>query len=195
MCQEVEDFFNTVHSDKREICSAGLHGIPGQGKTSLGKAFCNFKLGDFEGKVCHLEFSRGDSFEKIKVALQYLTCYPKSHLQELIDQDQAQVESYRRAKGKRVLLDLDNILEESIDEVTYYLKAELGEDSCILLSSRSVDVLEKYFKIDKQSCLRVPALEEEESISILLERKCVEVSMLGAEDKAFAVKCAKRWSF
>ncbi|XP_057845436.1 disease resistance protein RML1A [Cryptomeria japonica] len=195
MCQEVEDFFNTVHSDKRGIRSAGLYGIPGQGKTTLGKAFCNFKLGDFKGKVCHLEFSRGDSFERIKVALQYLTCYPKSYLQELIDQDQAQVELYRRAKGKRVLLVLDNISEESIDEVTYYLKAELGEDSCILLSGRSVDVLKKYFKIDKQSCMRVPALEEEEAIGILLERTCVEISMLGAEDKAFAVKCAKRCSF
>ncbi|GLJ42310.1 hypothetical protein SUGI_0875990 [Cryptomeria japonica] len=173
MCEEVEDFFNTVHSDKRGIRSAGLYGIPGQGKTTLGKTFCNFKLRDFEGKVCHLEFSRGDSFDRIK----------------------AKVELYRRAKGKRVLLVLDNISEESIDEVTYYLKAELGEDSCILLSSRSVDVLEKYFKIDKQSCLRVPALEEEEAIGILLERICVEVSMLGAEDKAFAVKCAKRCSF
>ncbi|XP_057845451.2 disease resistance protein ADR2 isoform X1 [Cryptomeria japonica] len=195
MCQEVADFFDTVHSDTRGIRIAGLYGIPGQGKTTLGKAFCNFKLGDFEGKVCHLEFSRGDSFKRIKVALQCLTCCPQSYFQELRDQDQAQVGLYRRMEGKRVLLVLDNITEESIDEVTYYCKAEFGENSCILLSARSVDVLEKHFKIDKRSCMRVPSLKEEEAIAIFLERTSVEESTLGAEDKAYAVKCAKRCSF
>ncbi|XP_057868045.1 disease resistance protein ADR2-like [Cryptomeria japonica] len=195
MCQEVADFFNTVHPDKKGIRIAGLYGIAGQGKTTLTKAFCNFKLGDFEGKVCHLEFSKGDSFERIKVALRYLTCCPQPYLQELTDQDEAQVELCRRAEGKRVLLVLDNITEESIDEVTYYLKAELGENSWILLSARSVDVLERYFKIDKQSRMRVPRLKQVEAIAILLERASVEVSTLGAEDKAFAVKCADRCSF
>ncbi|GLJ42330.1 hypothetical protein SUGI_0876560 [Cryptomeria japonica] len=165
----------------RLIRIAGLYGIPGQGKTTLAKAFCNFKLGDFEGKVCHLEFSRGDSFERIKVALRYLTSCRQSHKLGYIEE----------WKGQRVLLVLDNVTEESIEEVAYYLKAELGKNSWILLSSRSVDILEKYFKIDKQSSMRVPGLEEEEAIGILLERTCVEESTLGAEDKAFAVKCAK----
>ncbi|GLJ42318.1 hypothetical protein SUGI_0876170 [Cryptomeria japonica] len=129
----VVDFFNFVHPDKKGIRIAGLYGIPGQGKTTLAKAFCNFKLGDFE--------------------------------------------------------------EESIDEVAYYLKADLGENSWILLSARSADVLERQFKIDKQSCIRVPRLIEEEAIAILLEKVSVEVAMLGADEKAFAVKCAGRCSF
>ncbi|GLJ42309.1 hypothetical protein SUGI_0875890 [Cryptomeria japonica] len=162
MCQEVEDFINTVHSDKRRIRIAGLYGIPGQGKTTLGKAFCNFKFGDFEGKVCHLEFSRGDSFERIEVALQHLTCCPLSYLQELIDQDQ-------KSGGQKGI-----ITEECIDEVAYYLKAEVGENSHILLSGWSVDVLEKHLKIYKQSCMRVPGLKEEEAIAILLELTSVE---------------------
>ncbi|XP_057845447.1 disease resistance-like protein CSA1 isoform X2 [Cryptomeria japonica] len=156
MCQEVADFFKSVQYVKKGTSIAGLYGIPGQGKTTLAKALRNFKMGDFEGKVCHLEFSRGDSFERTKLALQYLTRCPQLILQTLTDRDQAQVELYRRVKGQRVLLVLDNVTEESIDEVTDYLKAELGENSCILLSARSVDVLEKHFKIGKRSCMRRP---------------------------------------
>ncbi|XP_057868041.1 putative disease resistance protein At3g14460 [Cryptomeria japonica] len=195
MCQEVADFFKSVQSVKKGTSIAGLYGIPGQGKTTLAKAFCNFKMGDFEGKVCHLEFSRGDSFERTKLALQYLTRCPQLILQTLTDRDQAQVELYRRLKGQRVLLVLDNVTEESIDEVTDYLKEELGENSCILLSARSVDVLEMHFKIGKRSCMRVPRLEEDEAIEILLEKAPIDVSTMGAEEKAFAVKCADRFLF
>ncbi|GLJ42327.1 hypothetical protein SUGI_0876510 [Cryptomeria japonica] len=195
MCQEVADFFKSVQSVKKGTSIAGLYGIPGQGKTTVAKAFCNFKMGDFEGKVCHLEFSRGDSFERTKLALQYLTRCPQLILQTLTDRDQAQVELYRRVKGQRILLVLDNVTEESIDEVTDYLKAELGENSCILLSARSVDVLEKHFKIGKRSCMRVPRLEDNEAIEILLEKAPIDVSTMGAEEKVFAVKCADRFLF
>ncbi|GLJ41919.1 hypothetical protein SUGI_0867920 [Cryptomeria japonica] len=103
MCQLVADSFNTVHPDENRIRMAGLYGIPGHGKTTLGKAFCNFKLGDFEGKVCHLEFCRGDPFERLKLALQFLTHCPPWILQTLTNPDQAQVELYRRVRGQRVL--------------------------------------------------------------------------------------------
>ncbi|GLJ42240.1 hypothetical protein SUGI_0874330 [Cryptomeria japonica] len=200
MCQEVAHFFDRVQLNERGIRIAGLYGIAGQGKTTLGKAFCNYKLGDFEGKVCHLEFSRGDSVERIKLALQYLTHRPQSHLQTLTIQDEAQNELYtrlrgHRGKGQKALLVLDNITEESIDEVTYYLRADFGENSCILLSARSVDVLTKHFNIDSQSCMRVPRLEEEEAIAILVKRAFPGESKLGAEDRDFALKCANRCSF
>ncbi|XP_059069046.1 disease resistance protein RPS4B-like [Cryptomeria japonica] len=195
MCQEVADFFDTVLPNEKGIRIAGLYGIPGHGKTTLGKAFCNFKLGDFEGKVCYLEFSRGDAFERIKVALQYLTHCPPSHLQTITSQDQAQAELYKRGKSQRVLLVLDNISYESIDEVNYYVEAGFRENSCILLTARSVDVLIKHFKIELQSCMRVPSLEEDEAIRILLERTSIEESTLKATDRAFAAKCAKRCSF
>ncbi|XP_059065990.1 uncharacterized protein LOC131857433 [Cryptomeria japonica] len=127
MCQLVADSFNTVHPDENRIRMAGLYGIPGHGKTTLGKAFCNFKLGDFEGKVCHLEFCRGDPFERLKLALQFLTHCPPWILQTLTNPDQAQVELYRRVRGQRVLLVLDNVREENIDKVKYYVEADLSK--------------------------------------------------------------------
>ncbi|XP_059066937.1 uncharacterized protein LOC131030145 [Cryptomeria japonica] len=194
MCQEVADFLRDVRPNEKGIIIAGLYGIAGQGKTTLGKAFCNHKLKDFEGKVCHLEFSRGDSFERTKLALQYLIhCHP-SYLQDLT-KDQAQVELHRRINGQRVLLVLDNITEESIDEVRYFVKAVFRENSCILLSARSLDVLVKHCKIDPQSCMRVPSLDEDDAIAVLLERTSPEESTLGAEDRTFALKCANRCSF
>ncbi|GLJ42237.1 hypothetical protein SUGI_0874290 [Cryptomeria japonica] len=195
MCQEVTELFNKAQPTEKGIRIVGLYGIAGHGKATLGKAFCNRKLGDFEGRVCHLEFSRGDSFERTKLALQYLTHRPQSYLQTLICQNQAQVEMHTRVKGQRVLLVLDNVTEESIDEATYYLRADFGENSCILLSARSADLLVKHFNIDSRSCMRVPRLEEEEAIAILLERAFPVESNLGAENRGFALKCAKRCLF
>ncbi|GLJ42312.1 hypothetical protein SUGI_0876010 [Cryptomeria japonica] len=83
----------------------------------------------------------------------------------------------------------------SLTALSHISKHSHAKISCILLSSRSVDVLEKHFKIDKQSCMHVPGLKEEEAIDILLERTFIEKSMFGAEDKASAVKCAYRCSF
>ncbi|GLJ41967.1 hypothetical protein SUGI_0868820 [Cryptomeria japonica] len=194
MCQDVTNFFNKVLPNKKGILIAGLYGIAGHGKTSLCKAFCNLKLTEFEGKVCHLEFSRDFSFERKKIALRYLTHYPQSRLQ-ILTQDQAEVELYKRLKGQRVLLVLDNITEESIDEVRYYIQADLSDNSYILLSARSVDLLVKHFNIDWQSCMHVPSLEVDEAIAILLERTSVVDSTLGAEDKAFVLKCVNRCSF
>ncbi|GLJ41970.1 hypothetical protein SUGI_0868880 [Cryptomeria japonica] len=197
MCQEVTDFFNTVRPNRNGILIAGLYGIAGHGKTSLGQAFCNFKLTEFEGKVCHLELSRGDkddSFKRKKLALRYLTHYPQSGL-ETLTKDQAEAELHERLRGKRVLLVLDNITEETVDEVGYYIRADLREDSYIRLSARSADLLVKHFKIDSRSCMHVPSLEEEEAIAILLEKAFPEVSTLGAEVKDCVLKCANRCLF
>ena len=92
--QEVANFIvDKVESQKNKIHIAGLCGIAGQGKTTLGKAFCNVKLDEFKGKVCHLEFSGGNPTERTKLALQYLTpCTPQSFLQTLISLDQARAE-------------------------------------------------------------------------------------------------------
>ncbi|GLJ41682.1 hypothetical protein SUGI_0862720 [Cryptomeria japonica] len=195
MCQEVANFFKTIHPNEKGIRIAGLYGIAGHGKTTLVKAICSFKLADFEGKVCHLEFSQGGSFERLKLALHYLTHCSQLHLQTLTSEDQAQVELYRRAKGQRVLLVLDNITEECMGEVTYYVQADFQENSCILLSARSIDVLLKHFQIERQSCMRVPSLVEEEAIGILLERTSLKESTLEAEERSLLLKCAKRCSF
>ena len=67
------------------------------------------------------------------------------------------------------MLVLDNIeTEERIDDVRYSLQADLGENSCILLSAQGIDVLIKNFNIDLESCMSIPGLEEEEAIFILL---------------------------
>ncbi|XP_059066932.1 uncharacterized protein LOC131030144 isoform X1 [Cryptomeria japonica] len=194
MCKEVEDFFkNKVQPNEKGIRIAGLYGIAGQGKSTLGKAFCNHKLNDFEGKVCHLEFSRGDSFERTKLALRYLVHCPPSHLQDLT-KDQAQVELHKRMKGQRVLLVLDAITEESKEEVRDFVKADFRENSFILLCARSVDVLVKYYKVHSRSCMHVPSLDKDDAVAILLESTSLEESKLGAKNKALALKCAKRGS-
>ncbi|GLJ41687.1 hypothetical protein SUGI_0862820 [Cryptomeria japonica] len=151
-------------------------------KTTLGKPTCNFKLADFEGKVCHLEFSQGGSFERLELAQHYLTHCSQSLLQTLTGEDQ----------GQKVLLVLDNITEESIGEVTYYVQG----NSCILLSTRSLNVLLKHFKIDRQSYMHVPSLAEDGTIGFLLERTSLEQSLLGmgAYDRKFSSKFAKRES-
>ncbi|XP_059066826.1 uncharacterized protein LOC131069298 [Cryptomeria japonica] len=194
MCQEVKDFFNTVHPTEKGILIAGLYGMPGQGKTTLAKALCNINLRNFDGKVCHLEFCEGKTLQRQKHFLRDLAQIPMSHLESVTNEDDAQYFFNKFVKGQKVLLVLDNITEESIDEVAYYLRAELGENSCILLSARSVDLLVKHFNIDKQSCMSVPRLEEEEAIAILLERKPPVALGFPAESRDFALKCAKKCS-
>ncbi|GLJ41968.1 hypothetical protein SUGI_0868850 [Cryptomeria japonica] len=121
--------------------------------------------------VCHLEFCGGNTLERQKHALQDLTHCPESQLQSLRSKEDAQVELYRRVKGKRVLLILDNIeTDESIGEARDYLRAELGEGSCILLIGRTVEFLQNNFSVNSQSCMGVPRLTEEEATTILLEK-------------------------
>ncbi|XP_059067798.1 uncharacterized protein LOC131855891 [Cryptomeria japonica] len=146
--------------------------MPGMGKTTIAKSFCNLNFENFDGKVYHLEFAlRGHSMDSKNFKL--LT---------------------KSLQGQRVLLVLDNIqTEESIDILKYFLQADLGEKSWILLSARSVDVLKNFN--DLQSCMSVPGLEEKEAIAILLERTSLAESSLEAENRGFALQCANRCLF
>ncbi|GLJ07329.1 hypothetical protein SUGI_0064480 [Cryptomeria japonica] len=83
VCQELADIFNIVRPNKNGICIARLYGMSGQGKTTVGKTFCNHSLSKFYGKVCYLEFCRGKRMQKQKIALQYLPYCNKSHLKSL----------------------------------------------------------------------------------------------------------------
>ncbi|XP_059066664.1 disease resistance protein RRS1B [Cryptomeria japonica] len=195
MCQDVAVIFNTAHPNGKGIRIAGLYGMPGQGKTTLGKTFCNLNLKEFCNRVCHLKFCGGNKLDRQKLALEYLTHCSKSQLESLTREEEARQKLYERVRGQRVLLVLDNITEDSIDEVKYYLGADLGENSCILLSARSEDVLAKNFSINLNSSMSIPALEEKEAIAILLERTSLESSTLGTDDRRFALKRAKKCSF
>ena len=52
---------------------AGLYGMPGQGKTTLAKAFCRRNLRNFEGRVCYLDFSGDSALERLKLVQEDLT--------------------------------------------------------------------------------------------------------------------------
>ena len=41
----------------RRLVSTGLYGMPGMGKTTVAKAFCNLNFENFDGKVYHSEFA------------------------------------------------------------------------------------------------------------------------------------------
>ncbi|GLJ45621.1 hypothetical protein SUGI_0960330 [Cryptomeria japonica] len=194
MCQEVADFLNPVNFNGKEIRIAGLYGMSGLGKSTLAKSFCNFSLENFSGKVCFLQFGGCNALDRQKHALQCLTQFPMDQLKSITCEDDAQYNFNTFVKGQRSLLVLDNITEDSIDEVRHYLGAEYGENTCILLIARRVDVL-KNLNIDSQSCMHVPRLEKEEAIAILLERMYVKIPELGAEQRGYALKCANRCSF
>ncbi|GLJ42239.1 hypothetical protein SUGI_0874320 [Cryptomeria japonica] len=197
MCQEVADFMKTVHPNGKGIRIAGIYGMAGQGKTTLTKAFCNHKWGDFDGKVCYLEFSRGNKLDRLKLILHCLIDCRDSQLEWVTSEDEAHYLFNTLLEGQRVLLVLDNIMDADIEEVRYYLGADFGENSYILLTAQRKDALNRKtnFNIDSQSCMRVPSLTDEEAIAILLESTFPEESAFGVEDRLFALRCANRCSF
>ncbi|GLJ45614.1 hypothetical protein SUGI_0960140 [Cryptomeria japonica] len=171
MCQEVANFFRNVRPNGKGVRIAGLHRMPGLGKTTLGKAFCNFNYGYFDGKVYHLEFVSGDH------------SMDRENFKSLI----------KSLQGQRALLVLDNIpTKESIDVVNDFLQADWGVDSWILLSARSVDDLQNF---NVQSYMRVPGLEKSEAIAILLESTSLAESALAAENRGLGLQCANICSF
>ncbi|KAH9303271.1 hypothetical protein KI387_014854, partial [Taxus chinensis] len=195
ICQEVANLFQNASSEEDGIHIAGLYGLAGSGKTTVSMAFCDFNLRDFEGKVCHVEFKRGKSVETAKHVLQHLTRSAETLVNSLTTKHVALEMFSKQARGQRVLLALDNITDEPeiIEEVRVYLSAEFASGSRILLSARSLKILMKF--LPAKSCMHVPYLTEEEAIDILLKRTNVKEWTLRAEDRAFALKCAKRCWF
>ncbi|GLJ41966.1 hypothetical protein SUGI_0868810 [Cryptomeria japonica] len=189
MCRKVEDFYKTVHPNKKGIRIAGLYGMSGMGKTDLGKAFCNHNLRNYDGKVFHIEFCGGNAFDTQELTLQHLTHSRNSQFERVTGENDVHYFFCNKVEGQSVLLVLDNITDDSIDKVRGYLHA-VGEGSCILLIARSVDVLVKNFNIDSQSCMRIPRLRVEEAIAIMLKITSTEYGDIG-----LALKCAKRCLF
>ncbi|GLJ42238.1 hypothetical protein SUGI_0874310 [Cryptomeria japonica] len=196
LTKEVADFFNNIHPNEKGIRIGGLIGMPGKGKSMLAMAFCNYNLGNFYGKVCYLDFCEGNTLERKKLALQYLTPCRKSKLKSLTREHDANRSFNTLVAGQRILFVLDNITKDSMDEVREYLWAELGKNSCILFTAGSIDVLKRRnFIIQMQSWMRVPRLKEEEAIAIVLEMTCLEKSVMMAQHRDFALKCANICSF
>ncbi|GLJ41969.1 hypothetical protein SUGI_0868860 [Cryptomeria japonica] len=190
MCQEVGDFFNTVHPNERGIRIGGLYGMSGLGKTTLVKAFSYHNLGNYNGKVVYIEFCGGNGSDTQNLVLQYLTRSCNSQFEWVTGEDDVRNVFCSIVAGQRVLLVLDNITEASIDKVSEYLGADVGDGSSILLIAQTVDVLLQNFNIDSKSCMHIPRLRAEEAIGIMLEKTSVEYGARG-----FALKCAKSCSF
>ncbi|XP_059075740.1 uncharacterized protein LOC131875444 [Cryptomeria japonica] len=197
MCQAVAGFFNKVKQNEKGIRVAGLYGMSGQGKTTLVKAFCNVKLGDFGGRVCYLDFSRGNKLDRQKLVLKYLGDCRESQVEWVTNEDEAHYFFKTVVEGQKVLLVLDHMTQASIDERKYYSGVQLGEDSCILLTGPSEGFLKSLwnFNIDEQSCMHVPILTKDEAIAILIEGTSLKELPLRVEHRSFALNWANRCSY
>jgi dsDNA-binding SOS-regulon protein len=70
----------------------------------------------------------------------------------------------------RVFLAIDNVLDDLIEQAKTYLGAHYREESIIMFTARSIDVLSKCLKIKESDCLEIPEINETEAKSLFLKQ-------------------------
>ncbi|KAG0588560.1 hypothetical protein KC19_2G252200 [Ceratodon purpureus] len=165
LCKAVSEKMDEIHG--RDGCRVlGLFGTAGMGKTTLSKVLCSENFGEFGGRVCHVEFSGNNYVELRKKVLRELTGASQEHLPNEADKLLDMLKS--RMHHQRVFSIFDNVLsEDDIDEVKMYLDIEYVQDSKVLVTSRSLDVL-KSLGLRECDCMGTPELEEHDATSALL---------------------------
>ncbi|KAG0588621.1 hypothetical protein KC19_2G256600 [Ceratodon purpureus] len=165
LCKAVSEKMDEIRG--RAGCRVlGLFGMAGMGKTTLSKALCSENFGDFGGRVCHVEFSGNNYVELRKKVLRELTGASQEHVPNEADKLLYMLKS--RMHHQRVFSIFDNVLsEDDIDEVKMYLDIEYLQNSKVLVTARSLDVL-KSLGLRECDCMGTPELEEHDATSALL---------------------------
>ena len=102
---------------------------------------------------------------------------------------------YKRLGTQQVFLALDNVQDtyNSLRMARSFLKAKYGLGSVVLVSARSLDVLNLVY-LNQSECLEMPNLEEDEARSLFLD--CTNVSAYGQDvDEALVKHCLRRCHF
>jgi hypothetical protein len=97
-------------------------------------------------------------------------------------------------RAQPTFLALDNVQDDykSLEVAQTYFKASYGCGSVVLVTARSVDVLQK-LNLDECQCLEMPELEENEARSLFLS--CANLPSNHQVDEALLKDCIERCHF
>lgn len=68
---------------------------------------------------------------------------------------------------QKVFLSIDNVSDDQIDEARMYLEVGYHQESIVLVTARSIDIL-KSLRINKRDCMEMPELKKEDATNLFL---------------------------
>ncbi|KAG0622848.1 hypothetical protein M758_3G128500 [Ceratodon purpureus] len=190
-CKEIRNKIDEASLSKTYgVQVVGLYGVGGIGKTTICKALCNEFLTEFYGKVHHLELESSNEVELIRAMLKRLTD-TRHDILGTLSFDQCYNLLKRDLCKRKVFVTIDNVYnEKTIEQAKAYLKARYGPGSIVIVTSRSLGLLQN-LKIDEKNCIEMPELEEDEAKSIFLYHAELEDDV----DEEFIMRCVERCYF
>ncbi|KAG0554037.1 hypothetical protein KC19_12G058600 [Ceratodon purpureus] len=178
-CKVIEDKMDQVLANPNSrVCIVGLYGVGGIGKTTISKALCNNLALKFCDNVCHIELASGSELELLgrkrelellRKVLKKLSKIRHDDLDKLDDIELVYAYLKKQLCNQPIFLALDNVHDDfkALEVAQTYLKASYGSGSVVLVTARSLSVLEK-LNLDATNCLEMPELEENEAETLFL---------------------------
>ncbi|KAG0588935.1 hypothetical protein KC19_2G279700 [Ceratodon purpureus] len=196
ICNVIQNKIDALRKDNiHGVCTLGLYGMGGIGKTSICKALCNDFFTKFHGKVCHAELERGSKEGLLREVLKTLTNTSRERLNEF-KEDELQNALREGIIKDPIFLTLDNMSDQdaSIAEVQSYLSARLPSGSIVMVTARSKDWLLRVRPyMDESKCMQMPELMLEEAKSLFA--KSCDAEMRSGVDEKLILRCVERCYF